>query len=54
MGVVLVGVFSDVHGNAVALDAVLRAAEAEGIDACWCIGDVVAHGATSFRGRFAA
>jgi predicted phosphodiesterase len=42
---VLVAVFSDAHGNAVALDAVLRAAEAEGVDAYWCIGDVVAHGA---------
>ena len=42
---VLVAVFSDAHGNAFALDAVLRAAQAEGVDAYWCIGDVVAHGA---------
>ena len=37
-------VFSDVHGNAAALDAVLRAARAEGIDTFWCLGDLVAHG----------
>lgn len=39
-----VAVFSDVHGNAVALDAVLRAAGKEGVDGFWCIGDLVAHG----------
>jgi predicted phosphodiesterase len=42
--VVRVAVISDVHGNIVALDAVLNAAWAEGIDTFWCIGDVVAHG----------
>lgn len=39
-----VAVFSDVHGNVLALDAVMRAARAEGIDNFWCIGDLVAHG----------
>lgn len=41
---VRVAVFSDVHGNVLALDAVLRAAGEEGIDSFWCIGDLVAHG----------
>ena len=39
-----VAVFSDVHGNASALDAVLRAAKATSVDTSWCLGDVVAHG----------
>jgi predicted phosphodiesterase len=46
---VLVAVISDVHGNAVALDAVLRSAEAEGVDTYWCLGDLVAHGAEPSR-----
>ena len=37
-------VFSDVHGNLVALDAVLSAAAAENVDEYWIIGDHVAHG----------
>jgi len=41
---VRVAIFSDVHGNAAALDAVLRAARAEGVEALWCLGDLVAHG----------
>lgn len=41
---VRVAVFSDVHGNALVLDAVLRAATEEGIDTFWCIGDLAAHG----------
>lgn len=39
-----VAVFSDVHGNVLALDAVMQAARDEGIDRFWCIGDLVAHG----------
>ena len=37
-------VFSDVHGNLVALDAVLSAAAAENVDEYWIIGDHAAHG----------
>lgn len=39
-----VAVFSDVHGNAVALDAVLADAAATGVDEHWVVGDLVAHG----------
>jgi predicted phosphodiesterase len=41
---VRVAVFSDVHGNIVALDAVLAPARDEGTDHFWCLGDLVAHG----------
>lgn len=37
-----VAVLSDVHGNLHALEAVL--AEAQGVDAVWCLGDVVGYG----------
>ena len=37
-----IAVFSDVHGNLVALDAAL--ADASGVDAHWFLGDLVAHG----------
>jgi predicted phosphodiesterase len=39
-----VAVFSDVHGNIAALDAVLGLARDEGIDDFWCLGDLAAHG----------
>lgn len=39
-----VAVFSDVHGNLVALDAVLGAAHAAGVAEFWIVGDLVAHG----------
>lgn len=39
-----VAVFSDVHGNALALEAVLAAAEDAGVDEYWIVGDLVAHG----------
>lgn len=39
-----VAIFSDVHGNTIALDAVLADVAAEGVDACWVIGDFVALG----------
>jgi predicted phosphodiesterase len=41
---VRIAVFSDVHGNVEALDAVLGAAGEEGVDRFWCLGDLVAHG----------
>jgi predicted phosphodiesterase len=39
-----VAVISDVHGNRQALDAVLAAIEAEGVDELWCLGDLVGYG----------
>jgi predicted phosphodiesterase len=37
-------VFSDVHGNLTALDAVLADAEGVGAEEFWVVGDLVAHG----------
>jgi len=39
-----VAVFSDVHGNALALDAVLADIALIGVDAFWVVGDLVANG----------
>lgn len=39
-----VAVCSDVHGNLVALDAVLASVAAAGADEVWVLGDLVAHG----------
>ncbi|MEZ5099143.1 MAG: metallophosphoesterase family protein [Thermoleophilia bacterium] len=39
-----VGVISDIHGNLHALEAVLTAVDAEGVDVVWCLGDVVGYG----------
>lgn len=39
-----IGIFGDIHGNAVAFDAVLAALLAEGIEQFVCLGDVVATG----------
>ena len=39
-----IAVISDVHGNAHALDAVLRALDDERPDAVWCLGDLVGYG----------
>ncbi|HEU0166091.1 MAG TPA: metallophosphoesterase family protein [Thermomicrobiales bacterium] len=39
-----VAIFSDVHGNSIALDAVLRDIAPEHVDAFWVIGDLVALG----------
>jgi putative phosphoesterase len=37
--------FSDIHGNSIALDAVLEGVQAQGgVDACWALGDLVALG----------
>lgn len=38
-------IFSDVHGNLQALDAVLRDIEAQRPDATYCLGDLVGYGA---------
>ncbi len=40
-----VAVLSDVHGNLPALDAVVGAIEASGVDQTWCLGDLVGYGA---------
>ena len=40
-----VAVISDVHSNLPALEAVLEAIEAAGIEEIWCLGDVVGYGA---------
>ena len=40
-----VAVLSDVHGNLPALRAVLAEIEGEGVDAVWCLGDLVGYGA---------
>ena len=37
-------VLSDIHGNIVALNAVLKAAENEGYDQIFCLGDLVGYG----------
>lgn len=39
-----IGIFSDMHGNAVAFEAVLAELRAEGIERFVCLGDVVAAG----------
>lgn len=39
-----IGIFSDVHGNAVAFDAVLAALQTEGVERLVCLGDVAATG----------
>ena len=36
---------SDVHGNLPAFQAVLADIEKEGVDARWCLGDLVGYGA---------
>jgi predicted phosphodiesterase len=39
-----IGIFSDMHGNAVAFDAVLAALQADGVERFVCLGDVAATG----------
>lgn len=39
-----VAVVSDIHANLTALEAVLAAAEADAVDALWCLGDTVGYG----------
>jgi diadenosine tetraphosphatase ApaH/serine/threonine PP2A family protein phosphatase len=40
-----VALLSDVHGNLPAFEAVLADIEREGVDARWCLGDLVGYGA---------
>lgn len=44
-----VGAFADVHANAAALDAVLRAAVHAGVDELWSLGDMVGPGPDAAR-----
>jgi predicted phosphodiesterase len=37
-------VISDIHGNVVALDAVLADVDLEAVDQIWCLGDLVGYG----------
>ena len=39
-----IAVFSDIHGNLHALEAVLQAIDDESPDVLWCLGDVVGYG----------
>jgi predicted phosphodiesterase len=39
-----VAIASDVHGNKQAFEAVIAAAEREGVDQLWCLGDLVGYG----------
>ncbi len=39
-----IAVLSDIHANYHALEAVLRAVDAEGVDELWCLGDTVGYG----------
>jgi predicted phosphodiesterase len=39
-----IGAITDVHANLPALEAVLGAAEAAGVEEIWCLGDVVGYG----------
>jgi predicted phosphodiesterase len=41
-----VAVFSDIHANLPALEAVLVDADEVGVDEIWCLGDVVGYGAS--------
>src|SRR4051812_34438983 len=40
-----VAIASDIHGNKQAFEAVIAAAEADGADELWCLGDLVGYGA---------
>jgi predicted phosphodiesterase len=39
-----IAVISDIHANLHALEAVLAAIDAEGVDEVWCLGDLVGYG----------
>jgi predicted phosphodiesterase len=39
-----IGVFSDIHANLAALEAVLEAIDAETPDELWCLGDLIGYG----------
>ncbi len=40
-----IAVVSDIHGNVVALEAVLKSIKTQGIDSIYCLGDIVGYGA---------
>jgi predicted phosphodiesterase len=40
-----VAICSDIHGNRHAFEAVIAAAEGEGVEELWCLGDLVGYGA---------
>src|SRR5919199_2766144 len=40
-----VAICSDIHGNRQAFEAVIAAAEADGAEEVWCLGDLVGYGA---------
>ena len=40
-----IAIFSDLHGNSVATEAVLAALDTEQPDAVYCLGDLVGYGA---------
>ena len=40
-----VAICSDIHGNRQAFEAVIAAAEADGAEELWCLGDLVGYGA---------
>jgi diadenosine tetraphosphatase ApaH/serine/threonine PP2A family protein phosphatase len=42
---VKIGIVSDLHANGDAFDAVLENAGVEGVEAWWCLGDIVGYGA---------
>src|SRR3954447_23078331 len=39
-----VAIASDIHGNRHAFEAVIGAAEADGVEELWCLGDLVGYG----------
>src|SRR5687768_13093073 len=39
-----IAVISDIHANLHALEAVLAAIDADGVDEIWCLGDIVGYG----------
>ena len=43
------GLLSDVHGNRIALEAVLADGGSQGVDAWWALGDLVAIGPDPVR-----
>jgi len=42
---VRIAVLSDIHGNRQAFEAVMAEVDAAGVDALWCLGDLVGYGA---------
>src|SRR3954453_19837964 len=40
-----IAICSDIHGNRQGFEAVIGAAEADGADGLWCLGDLVGYGA---------